>query len=61
MRSSPPSILTAIALSSMLAGATTHAAPDAGAKASGDFNYYGHSAHCRLPIAPARFSRGRRF
>lgn len=44
--SMPRSLVCVVALGlALVAQATGHAAPDASAKARGDFNFYGHSAH----------------
>jgi hypothetical protein len=46
MHPARPSIPAAIAfVLTLVATATGHAAPDAGAKASGNYNFYGHSVH----------------
>jgi hypothetical protein len=61
MRPTHPSILAAIALFTLLVAATCHAAPDAGAKARGEFNFYGHSAQHSFTSARAHVDTYQRY
>jgi hypothetical protein len=61
MRPTHPSNLAAIALFTLLVAATCHAAPDAGAKARGEFNFYGHSAQHSFTSARAHVDTYQRY
>ncbi|MBM3788454.1 MAG: hypothetical protein FJW30_29310 [Acidobacteria bacterium] len=50
-----------ITLSTLLAAASSHAAPDAGAKAHGYFNFYGHSAQHSFTSARAHVDTYQRY
>lgn len=62
MRPTHPSVLAAIAfVATLVAAATCHAIPDAGAKARGEFNFYGHSAQHSFTSARAHVDTYQRY